>query len=345
MSSDTEDVQTEKPSPDAGGKRCCKVHDAEACHTEILEALSRAVTTVVESVSPAVVSIASKFALRQGTHTFEQQGGGSGVVIAPDGYIVTNSHVVYGAKEMEVEFTDGTTLPATIVGDDPPTDLAALRIDASGLAFAEFGDSDQLRVGQTVVAIGNPLGFDSSVSTGVLSALGRALRSQDGRLIENIIQHTAPLNPGNSGGPLVNVRGQVVGINTAIIAAAQGIGFAVPSNTANWVLGRLMTLGRVARGHLGVVGGMRPIHRRLVRHFNLPSAYGVEVVALEGDSPARRAGLRARDLIVRMADRPIASVDDLHRFLTEWPSGRPVKVAILRGIEMLEFDVTPTEAR
>ena len=344
MSGPDTDDRAGEASPAGGNRPPCRVADKSACHVEILEAFSRAVTTVVESISPAVVSIVTRIDARHGGRVLEQQGGGSGVVIAPDGYIVTNSHVVLGAIDIRVEFTDGVLHAATLVGADPPTDLAAIRVDASGLPFAELGDSSLLRAGHTIIAVGNPLGFDSTVSTGVVSALGRALRSLDGRLIENVIQHTAPLNPGNSGGPLVNVRGQVVGINTAIIAAAQGIGFAVPSNTANWVLAKLMTQGRVTRGYLGIAGSTRPLHRRIVRYFTLPTEHGVEVATVDERGPAHRAGVQRGDIIVRMGDRPTATVDDLHRFLTEWPAGQPVTLTLLRGKERLELDVTPIEA-
>jgi S1-C subfamily serine protease len=223
----------------------CEVKGDIANDVELLDAYSRAVTTVVEHVAPAVVSIVVETRSRRQEPVFA--GAGSGVVIAPDGYVLTNSHVVRGFESLNVRFMDGVTRVANLVGDDPPTDLAVIQVDASGLPYAVIGDSDSLKVGQVVIAIGNPLGFDSTVSTGVVSALGRALRSQDGRLIENMIQHTSPLNPGNSGGPLVNSRGQVVGINTAIIAMAQGIGFSIPSNTANRVVSQLLSHGKVQR--------------------------------------------------------------------------------------------------
>ncbi len=318
------------------------VVDNAAGDIEILESFSRAVTAVVADVAPAVVSIVTRYG--SGAADPERRGSGSGVVIAPDGYIITNSHVVLGAREIGVEFTDGSNRNATLVGVDPPTDLAAIWVGGSGLAFAELGDSHQLRAGQTVIAVGNPLGFDSTVSTGVVSALGRALRSINGRLIENVIQHTAPLNPGNSGGPLVNIKGQVVGINTAAIAAAQGIGFAVPANTVSWVLAKLMSQGRVPRAYLGIVGGTRPIHRRIVRHYALPLEQGVEVVEVEQKGPAKQSGLLPGDMILGVAGHPIASIDDLHRFLTEWPSKKPATVKVLRGTEIVELQITPTEA-
>ncbi len=323
--------------------RRCRVLDTKASDIELLDAYSRAVETVVEAVAPAVASIGVRIKSRDEQQAFPMAGAGSGIVIAPDGYVLTNSHVVSGAESVEVKFRDGVTHHASLVGEDPPTDLAVIRVEGSGLPYAAVGDSGKLRAGQVVIAIGNPLGFDSTVSIGVVSALGRALRSRDGRLIENIIQHTAPLNPGNSGGPLVDSRGHLIGINTAIIAMAQGIGFAIPSNTANWVVPQLITQGRVRRGHLGLVGGIRRLDRRVVRLHNLPIEYAVEIIRVSPGSPADRAGMRDGDLIVAMADKPVGSLDDLHRFLTEWPVGQPVKITILRGANKEEVEVIPSE--
>jgi S1-C subfamily serine protease len=216
------------------------------------------------------------------------------------------------------------------VGDDPATDLALIRLAAGDLPYAEIGDSDALRVGQLVIAMGDPLGFHATVSTGVVSALGRAMRGREGRLIENVVQHSAPLNPGNSGGPLVDSHGRVVGINTAIIALAQGLGFAIPSSTARWVIGELIGHGRVRRPWLGVVGTVVPVHRQLVRELDLLSDRAVEIVALDGSGPSARAGLERGDLIVAIQGRVVASVDDLHRFLTKWPVGQPVTLTIVR---------------
>jgi S1-C subfamily serine protease len=226
---------------------------------------------------------------------------------------------------------------------DPATDLAVIRAHASALPFAELGDSTRLRVGQLVIAIGNALGFESSVSTGVVSALGRSLRSQQGRLIENIVQHTAPLNPGNSGGALLDSRGRVIGINTAIIARAQGIGFAIPALTARWVLSQLLQHGRVRRGYLGIVGRERPLDRRLVRALNLPAERAVEIVSLDARGPARQAGLRSGDIVIRVNAQPVARVDDLHRALTEWPLVKPVTLTILRGKSEVAVSLTPVE--
>jgi S1-C subfamily serine protease len=321
----------------------CKVQDSAAAEIEVLESWSRAVIHIVESVAPAVVSIVSRLTFRDDGRTVERAGSGSGAVIAPDGYILTNCHVVHGARHVQVRFTDGSVRPAEIVGEDPPTDLAALRVPAAGLPYAEIGDSNALKVGQLVIAVGNPLGLESTVSTGVVSSLGRAIRSISGRLIENIIQHTAPLNPGSSGGPLVDTRGQVVGINTAIIAATQGIGFAIPSGTASWVLSRLMTRGRVVRSFLGIAGVPRPLSRRTVRTLNLPTERAVVILEVAHDGPADQAGLRTGDLLIRIGDRDVQTMDDIYRFLTEWPAGRPVKVAVLRLGQRLELEVRPSE--
>jgi S1-C subfamily serine protease len=282
--------------------------------------------------------------LREGARSIEREGSGSGAVIAPDGYILTNSHVVHNAKEVSAHFTDGSVRPAEIIGEDPPTDIAALRVLASGLPYAEIGDSNTLKVGQLVIAVGNPFGFESTVSTGVVSSLGRAIRSISGRLIENVIQHTASLNPGNSGGPLVNTRGQVVGINTAIIAAAQGIGFAIPSNTASWVLSKLITQGRVTRSFLGIAGAPRPLSRRTVRALNRSTEHAVVILEVVRGGPADQAGLQTGDLLIRIGDRDVATMDDVYRFLTDWPAGKPVRVTVLRLGERLEIEVRPAEA-
>ncbi len=309
---------------------------------ELLDAYSRAVIGVVEAVGPTVVSITGK---RPTGRAAEHEGAGSGVVIAPDGYILTNSHVVHNARQLTTTFTEGAQTTATLIGEDPATDLAIIRAEASGLPYALLGDSASLRVGQLVIAMGNPLGFQSTVSTGVVSALGRALRSLEGRLIESIIQHTAPLNPGNSGGPLLDSRGQVVGINTAIIMMAQGIGFAIPANTARWVISQLLTHGRVQRGYLGIAGRDRPLDRRLAHFHHLTNDRAVEIMSVEANSPARQAGLREGDLIVAIHQRPVTNIDDLHRFLAEWPIQQPATLTIIRGPERLVVEVRPVEAK
>lgn len=320
----------------------CEVGSAEKSNVELLDAYSRAVITVAEVVGPAVVSISTGTPSKNGEP--ETGGAGSGVIIAPDGYVLTNDHVVHGSKQLTVSLTNGASHAAALVGTDPATDLAVIRADSANLPFATLGDSAALRVGQLVIAIGNPFGFQSTVSTGVVSALGRALRSRKGRLIEDIIQHTAPLNPGNSGGPLVDSRGRIVGLNTAIIMGAQGIGFSIPSDTAKWVVSQLITLGRVRRGYLGIAAQQRPLSRRTARFFNLTQATAVEVLSITRGGPAAQGGMRKGDLIVAVNETGITTVDALQKFLADWPIGRPVKVSVLRVQERLEIDVTPSEA-
>jgi S1-C subfamily serine protease len=251
---------------------------------------------------------------------------------------------VHKADKLQVTMEDGKSVDATIVGKDPATDLAVIRASASDLPYAALGDSTQLRVGQLVIAIGNPLGFMSTVSTGVVSAVGRGLRSREGRLIENIVQHTAPLNPGNSGGPLVDSHGRVVGINTAIIAMAQGIGFAIPSSTAKWVVSQLVTQGKVRRGHLGIAARQRPLARRIVRFHDLPSDSAVEIVSVEPGGPAGKAGLMEGDLVTAIDDHRVASVDDVLRLLADWPIGSRMRISIIRRRERMDIDVEPIEA-
>jgi len=322
--------------------RSCVLTPEESSEAEFLDAYSRAVITVAETVGPAVVSVSVGDVAMP--HGLERIGAGSGVVIAPDGYVLTNDHVVHKAKKLTVTLTDGSTMDARLVGTDPATDLAVIRANGSGLAYATLGETNSVRVGQLVIAIGNPFGFQSSVSTGVVSALGRALRSRNGLLIENIIQHTAPLNPGNSGGPLVDSRGRVVGINTAIISMAQGIGFSIPSNTSKWVVSQLLLHGRVRRGFLGLVGLQRPLPRRLARFHDVSKESAVEAISVDTAGPAGKAGIRKGDLIVATNGTEVVSVDDLHRFLAETVIGTPVTLTVLRGKERLDITVTPVEA-
>ncbi|NIM65422.1 MAG: trypsin-like serine protease [Candidatus Latescibacteria bacterium] len=316
--------------------------DHPAHEDDLLDAYSRAVVGVVESVGPAVVSIGIR--LSGQSSRSRQDGAGSGVVIAPDGYVLTNSHVVENAGALSVSLTDGSKYTGRVVGTDPATDLAVVRVQASGLPAAELGDSTLLRVGQLVIAIGNPLGFQSTVSTGVISALGRTLRSRSGRLIENVIQTDVALNPGNSGGPLVDSRGRVVGINTAMINMAQGISFAVPASTARWVVGELIIKGKVRRAYLGIVGQARPISRRMQRGLDLSSTTVVEVVSVAKGGPAQVAGIKEGDLIVALDGERVSSVDDVHRLLTPWTSEKPVTLTVLRLGNQLDFRVVPTEA-
>jgi S1-C subfamily serine protease len=335
-------LQADDPQPVSGTNGTRALPDTRESDADLLDAYSRAVVRVVGSVGPTVVSVVVGKTL-QGRRD-EQMGAGSGVIVAPEGYIMTNNHVVQGAGRIEVRLADGTALPARLAGADPATDLAVLRADTGGLPYVRFGDSAALSVGQLAIAIGNPLGFDSTVSTGVLSALGRALRSRDGRLIENIIQHTAPLNPGNSGGPLVDSRGRVIGINTAIIPMAQGICFAIPSNTAAWVLPQLVADGRVRRGYLGIAGQSRPLERSLIRALGLSGNQAVEVVSVSRASPAGQAGLRPGDLIIAINDACVTCVDDLHRFLTTWPIAEPATLTLIRGRQRITLPIIPTEA-
>jgi S1-C subfamily serine protease len=313
---------------------------------DFLDAYSKAVTNVVAKVGPAVVSIRVKKKASERSRRWPNEGEGSasGVVIAPDGYIVTNSHVVEGAGDIEVSLPDGSRHNARLVGQDLATDLALVSVPGSGLPIARLGDSDKLRVGQLVIAIGNPLGFQSTVTAGVVSALGRSLRSRSGRLIENIIQTDAALNPGNSGGPLVDSRGLVVGINTAIIQFAQGICFSIPVNTLRWVVSLLIREGKVTRGYLGISGQMVPLPVRVVRYYRLKNETGVQVMGVAPQSPAQAAGLREGDVIISLGQEPVAGIDDVHRMLTRDVIGKKLDLVVLRDFTTrLEMTVTPAE--
>ena len=311
-----------------------------------LDAYSEAVARVAEAVTPSVVHVGvardSRGPQRPG-QPFQLRGGGSGVIITPDGYVLTNNHVVAGATGIVVTLSDGRELPARSVGADPATDLAVVRVDATDLPAAEFGDSDSLRVGQLVLAIGSPFGFQATVTSGIVSAIGRSLRSESGRLIENIIQTDAPLNPGNSGGPLVDSHGRVVGINTAIIAYAQGICFAIPSTTARWVAGLLIKEGRVRRGYLGITAQLRRLPAAIARANRLSGERGVEVLEVMPGSPAAFAGLRAGDVIVGLNDAPVNTIDDIHRLLNWVSPGSQITLLILRDGQRLEVAATLLE--
>jgi S1-C subfamily serine protease len=296
----------------------------DARDAELLDAYSQAVVNVVEKVSPAVISVT-------GRRDDAQAGSGSGFVIAPDGYAVTNSHVVAGRSRLIAETTENDRVDAEVIGDDPATDLALVRLASRDLPYAEIGDSDALRVGQLVIAMGSPLGLHATISTGVVSAVGRSMRGQNGRLIENIVQHSAPINPGNSGGPLVDSRGRVVGVNTAIVAFAQGLGFAVPGNTARWVVSEVLAHGKVRRRQLGIVATVRNVPHRLVRELDLLSDQAVEVVEVVENSPADAADIRPGDLIVALNDRVVSSVDDLHRLLALFPIAAPLELTLVRN--------------
>lgn len=314
---------------------------------QLLDAYSQAVTSVAERVSPSVVYIeVHQEAHRSRTRSpQEARGSGSGFVITPDGYILTNSHVVHNATRIEVALPDSRRYSAELIGDDPDTDLAVIRIHAPNLVPAVLGDSQAIKVGQLAIAIGNPYGFQCTVTAGVVSALGRSLRSKSGRLIDSVIQTDAALNPGNSGGPLVNSRGEVIGVNTAVILPAQGICFATAINTAKFVAGCLINNGRIRRGYIGVAGQNVPLHRRLVRFHNLLAESGVLVISIEPHSPAQKAGLREGDVIVGLDEGAIAEIDDLHRQLTEERVGVRSQLAIIRGTERLTIDIVPEESQ
>lgn len=315
-------------SPDAGA--------AAENEIPLLDEYSRTIVGAVSRVAPSVVNIESRAERTRG-------GSGSGFIIAPDGFILTNSHVVHDAHDIEVNLPDGREFRAQLIGDDPDTDLAVIRIDAPQLSHVRLADSEKLRVGQIAIAIGNPLGFQASVTAGVISALGRSMHAQSGRLIDNIIQTDAALNPGNSGGPLANSAGEVIGVNTAMIRPAQGICFAIASNTAKFVAAWLIKEGRIRRGYIGVAGQTAPLHRRVARFYHLAKEAGVLVVSIDQGSPADHARLRPNDVIVAFNDEPIASVHDLHKKLVGDQIGKPCKLIIVRHTEQLTIYVTPAE--
>jgi S1-C subfamily serine protease len=311
----------------------------------LLDAYSRAIMGAVDRVSPTVVhlEILSRQAARRGRG--EVQGSGSGFFVTPDGFLLTNSHVVAGATSVRATLSDGAACTAHVVGADPDTDLAVLKVDHSAPGFAVLGDSSALRPGQLVVAIGNPLGFEATVTAGVVSALGRTMRSQTGRLIDGVIQTDAALNPGNSGGPLVTSRGEVIGVNTAVIAGAQGICFAIPSRTAEFVASRLMRDGRVRRAYLGVAGQTIRFTRRQADRYHLSAPGAVVLTSVEQGSPAAAAGLAPRDLLVGVGSTPVTSVDDLHRVLAEEAIDTPIELVFFRGGSRQTRTVTPLERR
>jgi len=312
---------------------------------DLLDAYSQAVTGAAEQVGPSVVSVDVRHRVeRRGRPPRNVPGQGSGFVFTPDGFILTNSHVVHDATRIEAGFPDGRRLRAELVGDDPHTDLAVLRVEPGALAVAELGDSGTLRVGQLVVAIGNPLGFESTVTAGVVSALGRSFRSVTGRLIDDVIQTDAALNPGNSGGPLVDSRGRVVGVNTAVILPAQGICFAVGINTAKVVTGQLIRHGKIRRGRIGVAGQNVPLLRLAQRAHGLDGKSGVLVTGVEPGSSAARAGVKAEDIIVGFDGKPVTGIDDLHRLLTADRIGAQTTLVVLRGAERIELPIASVES-
>jgi S1-C subfamily serine protease len=312
----------------------------------LLDAYSEAVVNAAETVSPSVVKIDVHKGgdARNGRNGRESGGSGSGFIITPDGFAFTNSHVVHGADRIEVTLADGRRPEARVVGSDPETDLAVIRIYAPDLKPVRLGDSNQLRVGQLAIAIGNPYGFQYTVTAGVVSALGRSFRASSGRLMDNIIQTDAALNPGNSGGPLVNSRGEVIGVNTAVILPAQGLCFAIAINTAKYIAGWLIKDGVIRRSYIGVGGQTAKIHRRLVRFYNLPSETGMLVISVEPGSPASLAGLREGDMIVECGGQAITGIDDLHKLLTGEQVGVRSPIVILRGTEKLQLEIVPSES-
>lgn len=322
---------------------------APAAHpdAELLDAYSRTVVSVAQKVSEAVVQIKvdKPGAKQRGRRPMRPFGTGSGFIISSDGYIVTNSHVVNGAVAIEANLQDGRHFEASLVGNDPSTDIAVLRIDGGQLSSVKFGDSSRLQVGQLAVAIGNPYGFQYSLTAGVVSALGRSLRSESGRLIDDVIQTDAALNPGNSGGPLVTSRGEVVGVNTAAILGGQGIAFAVPINTATWVISCLLRDGRVRRSHLGVAGQDVDIARRLIREHRLPRERGLAITFVTPGSAAEAAGLQQGDVLLDFGGAPVCGVDDLVRMLTDATIGVATPVRVLRHGAPRRVMVVPREAR
>jgi S1-C subfamily serine protease len=314
----------------------------------LFDAYSQAVITATERVSPSVakIDVTQSLAGRASSpRRRESRGSGSGFVFTPDGFLLTNSHVVHRATRIGVTLSDGRTLDGELIGDDPDADLAVVRISAPNLSPARLGNSEAIRPGQLAIAIGNPYGFQTTVTTGVVSALGRSLRSNSGRLIDNVIQTDAALNPGNSGGPLVNSAGEVIGVNTAVILPAQGICFAIAINTAKFVAAHLIRDGKIRRSYIGIGGQNVPLHRRIVRSYDLPVDSGVLVVSVESGGPAGQAGVREGDVIVGFQDKPVRGIDDLHKLLTEERVGAKSSLLIIRSAQRVEIDILPTESK
>lgn len=321
-------------------------HSTHLSHPDavLLDAYSQAVVSAARTVSQAVASIrVTKPAPARGRRTPGGDGSGSGFLVTPDGFLVTNSHVVSGSSRMEVTLPDGRSFDARLVGADPPTDLAVLQIPGSGFSYARFGDSTQLQVGQLAIAIGNPYGFEYTVTAGVISALGRSLQSSTGRAIDNVIQTDAALNPGNSGWPLVNSHGEVVGVNTAIILPAQGICFAISSGTASFIVSQLLTEGKVRRAYLGIGGQDTPIPKAYRSLLGITTERGVWVKSVENQGPASKAGLKEGDILVAMDQQPITRVEDLHRLLVKEKIGKTFEVEVIRDRRRLTLAVTGGE--
>ena len=304
----------------------------------LLDAYSQAVVHAAEEVGPSVVNLEVR------NRAGQRQGSGSGFILTPDGFVLTNSHVVHGAERIEVTLADGRHPDAHVVGDDPDTDLAVVRVYAPQLRPVRLGESRNTRVGQVAIAIGNPYGFQCTVTAGVVSALGRSFRANTGRLIDDILQTDAALNPGNSGGPLVNSRGEVIGVNTAVILPAQGICFAIGIDTAKYVAGWLIKEGKIRRSFIGVGGQNVPLHRRLVRHYRLSAPSGVLVISVAPGSPAALAGLREGDVLVEYNGQPVPSIDALHKLLTADQIGSRSHITAIRGTEKLELAITPVQS-
>ncbi|MCL6472867.1 MAG: trypsin-like peptidase domain-containing protein [Firmicutes bacterium] len=319
------------------------MENKEQSHSDILDAYSQAVISVVEQVGSTVAGITVK---RPSYRVFgEIIGGGSGSIISADGYILTNAHVVNESEQLIAFMQDGTELRCSLVGADAATDVAVIQADAKDLPYARLGDSSRLRVGQLVIAIGNPLGLSSTVSTGIISALGRAFRGVEGKLIENIIQHTAPLNPGNSGGPLVDSRNQIIGINTAAIVFAQGIGFSIPSNTAAMVVNQLIEFGRVQRPHLGMLTQQRRLDNEFAKSLGFDMPFGVVTVNVEPGGPSDKAGIRANDLLVEVNGKKVLTVDDIYRAIGTWRPGQQIYLKVFRNNRLIDVVITPSEAQ
>ena len=343
MKTEIEFLMKEASEPQSAG-------DLVNADDDVMDAYSRAVITAAEKVSPSIIYIEVEQPVRSRRPNVpripqERRGSGSGFIFTPDGFTLTNSHVIHGAKKIEVTLPDGHKHRADLVGDDPDTDLAVIRINAPNLVPAQLGEAQKIRVGQLVIAIGNPYGFQYSVTAGVVSALGRSLRAQSGRLMDAVIQTDAALNPGNSGGPLVNSRGEVIGVNTAMILPAQGICFATSIDTAKFVASRLIRDGKVSRSYIGLAGQNVPLPRRIVRYYDLAVESGIFVISFENDSPARKGGVREGDIIIAFDDRPIAGIDDLHKLLTEERIARRSSLTVIRGADKLAIEVMPEESR
>ena len=313
----------------------------QADDSGLLDAYSTAVSGVAQQVSPSVVNIR----IYRDRSSDRPSGGGSGFLFTPDGFVLTNSHVVNRSSRIIVTLLDGREFEADPIGSDPDTDLAVVRISSAGLTPVQLGDSRTVRVGQVAIAIGSPYGFDYTVTAGVVSALGRSLRSVSGRLIDDVIQTDAALNPGNSGGPLVNTRAEVIGVNTAMILPAQGICFAIASNTAKFIAGRLIKDGKISRGYVGLAGQNIVLPRRLIRFHGLTAESGVLVMSVEPGGPAEKAGMREQDVIVAYAEKPVTGIEDLQKVLSDPNWDNPSTITVVRGSEKLSLEIVPTADR